>query len=160
MSTAVALLAVLVGCLLAVVVVLAVMVSRRRRVERRTTQQLAALQERLESMAATVARLERERSEPGPGRGSQRSDASENGVPVITGIADRDDLDLDARRVASITLAGPLLKAAAFSYGVRHALHEEQRMRITYAMRKELRRQRKMRRRRRAQRSRSEGWVP
>jgi hypothetical protein len=83
-----------------------------------------------------------------------------NGVPVITGISDGDDVDLGATRVASVTLARPLIKATAFSHGVRHALHEEQRMRISYAMRKELRRQRKMRRRRRAQRSRSEGWVP
>lgn len=56
--------------------------------------------------------------------------------------------DLSVARVASVTLAGPLIRVAAFSYGVRRALAEESRMRIAYAFRKELRRQHKLRRRR------------
>ncbi len=58
------------------------------------------------------------------------------------------ELDLSVSRVASVTLAGPLIKVAAFSHGVRRALSEETRMRVAYAFRKELRRQRKLRRKR------------
>jgi hypothetical protein len=58
--------------------------------------------------------------------------------------------DLRVSRVASVTLAGPLIKVAAFSHGVRRALAEETRMRVAHAFRKELRRQRKLRRRRTA----------
>jgi hypothetical protein len=66
--------------------------------------------------------------------------------------------DLSTARLASVTLGGPLIKVAAFGHGVRHALDEEQRMRISYAVRKELRRQRKMRRRRRVDQAPSRGW--
>jgi hypothetical protein len=72
-------------------------------------------------------------------------------VPVITRIAEpADDEDLTARRVASVTLARPLIKVAALSYGVRQALDDEHRLRLRLTMRRELKRQRKMRRRRRA----------
>jgi hypothetical protein len=47
-----------------------------------------------------------------------------------------------------VTFAGPLIKAAALSHGLQHALREESRMRIGYAVRRELKRQRKLRRRR------------
>jgi hypothetical protein len=93
---------------------------------------------------------------------------AEQDVTVITDISDRlrgvsgratgvDD-DLSTARIASVTLGGPLIKVAAFGHGVRHALDEEQRMRISYAVRKELRRQRKMRRRRRVDQAPSRGW--
>jgi len=82
-------------------------------------------------------------------------------VPVITALADQvDDVDLTTRRVASVTLARPLIKMAALSYGVRRALDDEHRMRVRLTMRRELKRQRKMRRRRRAGRAPSQGWVP
>jgi hypothetical protein len=69
--------------------------------------------------------------------------------------------DLSVIRVVSVTLAGPLIKVAAFSHGVRRALAEESRMRVAYAFRKELRRQRKMRRKRAAGRPpRSQGRRP
>ena len=84
-------------------------------------------------------------------------------VAVITDISDRlgvaGDDELTRARIASVTLGGPLIKVAAFSHGVRHALDEEQRMRISYAVRKELRRQRKMRRRRRTRQSPSKEWA-
>lgn len=54
--------------------------------------------------------------------------------------------DPSVTRVASVTLAGPLIKVAAFSHGVRRALAEESRMRVAHAFRRELRRQRRMRR--------------
>jgi hypothetical protein len=85
--------------------------------------------------------------------------AVEDEVPVITAMAAAgDDLDLTARRVASVTLARPLIKVAALSYGLRRALDDENRFKIRYAMRQEFRRQRKMRRRRRAGRAPSMGW--
>jgi hypothetical protein len=80
-------------------------------------------------------------------------------VPVITALPTRiDEPDLTVSRVASITVARPLIKVAALSYGLRRALGDERRFRIRYAMRVELRRQRKMRRRRRAGGAPSTGW--
>jgi hypothetical protein len=72
---------------------------------------------------------------------------------VITAMPEADDADLTARRVVSVTLARPLIKVAALSYGIRRALDDENRFKVRYAMRRELRRQRKMRRRRRAGRA-------
>jgi hypothetical protein len=100
----------------------------------------------------------------GPGTSTVSSSSTpenDEDVTVITDIssllpADRDPLTTG--RIASVTLGGPLLKVAAFSHGVRRALDEEQRMRISYAVRKELKRQRKMRRRRRAEGAPSKGW--
>lgn len=84
-------------------------------------------------------------------------------VPVITHLDDHryaDGLDVTRAMVASVTLARPLIKVAAFSHGLLRALDDEQRMRIRWAMRKEFRSQRRMRRRRRAGRGPSEGWRP
>lgn len=87
---------------------------------------------------------------------------SDEQVPVITALpaaaGDSDDLDVTARRVASVTLARPLIKVASLSYGLRRALDDENRFKVRYAMRQEFRRQRKMRRRRRAGRAPSMGW--
>lgn len=49
-------------------------------------------------------------------------------------------------RAVSVTAAGPLMKLAALSFGMRRALDEESRMRIGYAFRRELRRQRRLQR--------------
>lgn len=72
--------------------------------------------------------------------------------------------DPGVARVASVTLSAPLIKVAAFSHGVRRALDEESRMRVAYAFRKELRRQRRVRRKRAVARSagppRDGGWHP
>ena len=71
--------------------------------------------------------------------------------------------ELGVTRVPSVTLSGPLIKVAAFSHGVRRALDEESRMRVAYAFRKELRRQRKVRRKRAAAAAgppRDVGWRP
>ena len=85
-------------------------------------------------------------------------DAGDEPVPVITRLPDDDDLDITARRVASVTLARPLIKIASISYGLRRALDDERRFKVRYAMRQEFRRQRKMRRRRRAGPAPSIGW--
>jgi hypothetical protein len=83
-------------------------------------------------------------------KGSDGDDSSTKPVPVITGLAEdqpTDGVEPSTARIASVTLGPPLLKVAAFTYGVRRALREEQRMRVSYAVRKELRRQTKLRRR-------------
>ncbi len=96
--------------------------------------------------------------------GASAPEAGDPEVTLITDFAGRqrgtsaDDDDLTTARIASVTLGRPLIKVAALSHGVRHALDEEQRMRISYAVRKELRRQRKIRRRRRAEQAPSKGW--
>lgn len=92
--------------------------------------------------------------------GLRETDPTDEEVSVIT------HLDVDpgppptTARVASVTLGGPLIKVAAFTHGVRRALREEQRMRIAYVVRKELRQQRKTRRRRRGEQAPSQGWRP
>lgn len=149
---------------IALLVVLLVIVVVRwhgpNRGSSRTSDDVAELQAQIRALTASVDDLRsREMSAPQPTLASSESDSSGD-VPLITGMPESDDVDVRASRVASVTLAAPLMKVATLSYGLRYALHEERRMRVSYAMRKELRRQRKMRRRRRAQRSRSEGWVP
>ncbi len=51
------------------------------------------------------------------------------------------------RAVLSVTLGEPLVKVAAFGYGVRRALSAESRNRIAFEMRREVKRARKERRR-------------
>lgn len=80
---------------------------------------------------------------------------------LITDMADeRSDTDPTVSRVVSVTLAGPLIKVAAFSHGVQRALREESRMRIAYAFRRELKQQRRLRRRQSVRRAASPGSRP
>ena len=60
----------------------------------------------------------------------------------------RQDLpQVPERAVLSVTLGEPLVKLAAFGYGVRRALAPESRNRIAFEMRREVKRARKQRRR-------------
>jgi len=92
--------------------------------------------------------------------GSSVTSAATGGA--ITGAARSEsrDPDLTAARVASVTLAEPLIKVAAFAHGLRRALDEEQRIRISATFRRELRRQRKVRRRQASNRTRPEEARP
>jgi len=54
--------------------------------------------------------------------------------------------EVSSRLVLSATVGEPLLKLAAFAYGVRKALTPENRNRIRFEMRREVRRARKARR--------------
>jgi len=63
-------------------------------------------------------------------------------------------------RVVSVVVAGPMVKVAAFSHGVRRALDDETRVRVAYAFRKELKQQRKLQRLQPDRPPRSEGWRP
>jgi hypothetical protein len=58
---------------------------------------------------------------------------------------DADERPVSDRIVLSATLGEPLVKAAAFTFGVRRALSPESRNRIRFAMRREVRRSRKQR---------------
>ncbi|MGI8702837.1 MAG: hypothetical protein ACR2JU_16835 [Nocardioidaceae bacterium] len=74
---------------------------------------------------------------------------NDDAVAVITGVrADRQpDLpEPSLGRVVSATMAEPMIRVAALSHGLRRALDEESRMRIAFAFRKELRRQRRLQR--------------
>jgi MYXO-CTERM domain-containing protein len=68
---------------------------------------------------------------------------------VITHVGEPDDLDPVAvpdRLVLSATVGVPLVKAAAFSHGVRRALSAESRNRIWFEVRREVRASRRRRR--------------
>jgi hypothetical protein len=159
-----AVMAVLGGLCAVAVVGLAVVVARLSSQVRRLSGELAALADRpaavaLDASASAVP--QRPASVPGDEGTQRRLSLPEPAepVPVITGLTDRDDeFDLTTRRVASVTLARPLIKVASLSYGVRRALDDEHRFKVRYAMRREFRRQRKMRRRRKAGRAPSMGW--
>ncbi len=163
------------GCAVVMVLLLWLVIRLQRQLGQLSlvVTELRADQQRESTLRAAVEVAAPAQSEP-DSEPPTRSDVPprESGVPaaeqveerteqvsVITRVPEPED-DPTTARIASVALGGPLIKVAAFSYGVRHALDEEQRMRISYAVRMELRRQRKMRRRRRAQRAPSEGWRP
>ena len=89
---------------------------------------------------------------------SRGGDESPDAVVSITDVSSQPRDDFNVSRVASVTLARPLLKAAALSYGLRRALDTDSRLRIAHAMRKELKQQQKLRRRRAAHRAPSQEW--
>ncbi|MGI8994543.1 MAG: hypothetical protein ACR2FP_09570 [Nocardioidaceae bacterium] len=89
-----------------------------------------------------------------------RDEAADEEVSVITHLDLRTGDEPTTARIATVSLGGPLIKVAAFTHGVRRALREEHRMRVAYAVRKELRRQHKTRRRGRAERAPSQRWRP
>ncbi len=71
---------------------------------------------------------------------------------LITTAGDTEATDTDPERVPnravlSVTFGEPLVKAMALGYGVRRALSPQTRNRITFEMRREVRRARKARRR-------------
>lgn len=90
--------------------------------------------------------------------GARPGDESAQAVVSITDVSTQPRDDFNVSRVASVTLARPLLKAAALSYGLRRALDTDSRLRIAHAMRKELKQQQKLRRRRAAHRAPSQEW--
>lgn len=149
----------IVACLLALPVLGLLVVRLSRRVDDLSAQ-LAATTRISAFVPAATDSTPVDRG-TGPG-GPDGDDDSAGAVPVIT---DLDDVAPDrpaagGARIVSVTVGVPLVKVAALASGVRRALSEENRMRVAYAVRKELRRQRKMRRRQRAQRAPSPGWRP
>lgn len=92
------------------------------------------------------------------GGAARAGDESAEAVVSITDVSTQPRDHFNVTRVASVTLARPLLKAAALSYGLRRALDTDSRLRIAHAMRKELKQQQKLRRRRAAHRAPSQEW--
>jgi hypothetical protein len=100
-------------------------------------------------------------ADPSP-RVDPSRDVDPRPVALITAMASEsaDETPPSVTRVVSVTFAGPLIKVAALSHGLQHALREESRMRIGYAVRRELKRQRKLRRRQPSGRAAPRGPVP
>lgn len=156
----VALCAAAVAAVLALVL-LAVVLRRGSRIR----QELAESRSAAEALQARLAELERARDR------AQRA-PREVAVPaefLITDAGVERDGDqapgtgVPDRLVLSATLGEPLVKAVAFSHGLRRALSAESRNRIRFAMRQEVRRSRRQRRREMKQawrRMRAEGRDP
>lgn len=136
------------------VVLLAVLVGTRR--ARRRTEaalaasraEIAALQERLSALSAQVTRTEQ--SVPAAPR--RRPDEPEF-VITTAGSRPGDEVEVtapptvDARQFASVAVGESLVRLVSLGYGVRRALSAENRNRIAFEMRREVRRSRKDRRR-------------
>lgn len=134
-----------------ILVVLGVVVVRLQGRVRRLDAELHSLRE---VIGAPRQQPPPQTADPGP---------SAESVPVITDFRDdrREEPPAPSLvRVVSVVLAGPMVKVAAFSHGVRRALDDESRMRVAYAFRKELKRQRKIQGQQPGRPPRSEGWRP
>ncbi|HEX5771223.1 MAG TPA: hypothetical protein VFY11_09670 [Nocardioidaceae bacterium] len=134
---AVALLLVLLGAALATLVV-----SRRARA--REQDALAAARADVDTLVARVDELSAELA------ASRAPAPAEDGYLITTagGPVDRSLLPhVPERAVLSVTVGEPLVKLAAFGYGLRRALSAESRNRIAFEMRREAKRARKARRR-------------
>jgi len=136
-----ALLLVLVG------VALALVLSGRRAQAR---EQAAAASARAD-MEALRAQVEELSSELAVARGAADGVPPQTEYVITTAgepVADTGGLPtVPDRAVLSVTLGEPLVKLAAFGYGVRRALSAETRNRISFEMRREIKRARKERRR-------------
>jgi hypothetical protein len=116
----------------------------------RTREQTAAASARadLEALRAQVEELS---SELAVARGAAAVVPPQTEFVITTAgdpVAEQGDLPaVPDRAVLSVTLGEPLVKLAAFGYGVRRALSAESRNRIAFEMRREVKRARKERRR-------------
>lgn len=147
-----ALWAVLGGVAVALFVVLVVVLSVAvfRRLDRRRAADLAAAREDVEALRGRLDELTDELH-----RVRATTPAVQGGTEfVITTAGDLEPVTPGPRRpqvpegaVLSVTLGEPLVKLAAWSYGVRRALSPESRNRIAFQMRREVKRVRKERRR-------------
>ena len=129
-----------VAAVLSLLVMLAVVLAWRASM-RRSAAEIAELRARVDGLDA----------EPRAARTGLGEVAVEQRVAefLITdvGTAPHDvPAEVSSRLVLSATLGEPLVKVAAFAYGVRRALTPENRNRIRFEMRREIRRARKARR--------------
>ena len=115
--------------------------QRRRLAEElaASREELAAVQRRLDGLARRVDPPAR----PEP----QEFVITTAGVPEPAPHADVPVRQLTAREFASVALGESLVTIASFGWGVRRALSPENRNRIAFEMRREVRRHRKQRRR-------------
>ena len=127
--------------LAALVVLVAVLLARTRRLDREVAQLRAAVPPRPPAPQSSV------KAAPAGHRGQSEVVEDDGAVTVITRLVDgplsqRDEPTL--ARVVSVTAARPVIKLVALAHGVHRALGEDSRMRIGYAFRRELRRQRRL----------------
>lgn len=123
-----------VAAVLSILVTLAVLLAWRASM-RRTAAQIAELKEALAALtAAPVRRTDRDPV------------VAEFLITDAGAEAQEIPAEVSSRLVLSATVGEPLVKLAAFAYGVRHALTPENRNRIRFEMRREVRRARKERR--------------
>lgn len=130
-----------------VLLLLTVVLRRARRARRRLEDELAASREELAAVQRRLDALAR-RLEPRP-----VPDATEY-VITTAGEPDPDDVaaaappvPVSGRQFASLALGESLVTVISFGHGVRRALSAENRNRIGFEMRREVRRSRKQRRR-------------
>lgn len=133
------------GLLVVVFCVLVVLLVGRRRLER----ELAESGERLEALARRLEALQA--TSPSPRSGPAETDTeyliTTVGEPApATGSTSAVE-HVSAQQFASIALGESLVRIFALGYGVRRALSAENRNRIRFEVRREIRRSRKQRRR-------------
>ena len=116
----------------------AVVLGRRARAaEQAARAEVEALRERLDALAAELA----------ASRGAAGAVPPATEFVITTAGEPQAAATVADRAALSLTVGEPLVKAAAFGYALRRALSAESRNRITFEMRREVRRTRKARRR-------------
>lgn len=111
--------------------------------------ELVALRERLDQLSA--------RGGPGPGGASSGLPVTQEFLITTAGTSGP-PVEVPDRAVLSLTLGRPLVKVAAFAYGVGRALSPQNRNRIAFEMKREMKRSRKQRRREQRRRTRTPGF--
>ena len=128
-----------VAAVLSLIVTLAVLLAWRASA-RRATAEIAALRARVESLD-TQRFARHPTAEPGA-----EPQVAEFLITDVGMEEQEATQEVSSGLVLSATIGEPLVKLAAFAYGVRKALTPENRNRIRFEMRREIRRARKARR--------------
>ena len=143
-----------VAAVVLVLVVLLVVLVQARRAGRRTEAALAASRAEIAALQARLDTLTAPPSAPASQASTPRQHRDEPEFVITTaGRSRTDDVDVsapppvDARQFASVALGESVVRLVSLGYGVRRALSAENRNRIAFEMRREVRRSRKDRRR-------------
>jgi hypothetical protein len=119
---------------------------RTRRALDASRADVEALRARLDLMTRELEKARRAAEEPADYLITGVLPAS-SGHPGEDRAGGRELSEVSSRAVLSVTVGEPLVRLVAFGYGVRRALSAENRNRIAFEMRREVRRARKDRRR-------------
>ena len=137
-----------------VLVVLLVVLVQARRAGRRTEAALAASRAEIAALQVRLDDLTAPPTAPASAPPAPRHRVGEPEFVITTaGNSRADDVDVsapppvDARQFASVALGESVVRLVSLGYGVRRALSAENRNRIAFEMRREVRRSRKDRRR-------------
>jgi hypothetical protein len=130
------------------VVLLAAVVGARR-ARRRTEAALAASRAELAEVQQRLDALTEQLSRPAPPEPRHRVDETEYVITTAGELRTPESAvpQVDARQFASLAVGESLVRLLSLGYGVRRALSAENRNRIAFEMRREVRRSRKDRRR-------------